>query len=96
METPEDQPFRAVRFNPSFEATGKIVPQRFCVLCDQPYEGYGHNPAPLADTGRCCDLCNDRVAEARLALGAEPFWMQDVRIAVRKLEARRSRPAQSN
>lgn len=46
-----------------------------CVLCGQPCEpwhepptGYGHNPAPLADDGRCCNTCNDdQVIPARLA-----------------------------
>lgn len=30
----------------------------FCILCERDYEGYGNNPAPLAQTGRCCDHCN--------------------------------------
>ena len=29
-----------------------------CVLCPGLYEGYGHNPRPLANEGRCCDDCN--------------------------------------
>lgn len=42
-----------------------------CTLCDEEYEGYGHNPAPL-DTqigARCCDTCNaTKVVPARIAL----------------------------
>ena len=38
-----------------------------CVLCNEEIKGdvvngeakvYGHNPAPLADEGKCCDECN--------------------------------------
>lgn len=38
-----------------------------CVLCLGVFFGYGNNPWPLAETGRCCDDCNRRVVEARLA-----------------------------
>lgn len=37
-----------------------------CVLCASLFVGYGHNPAPLADEGRCCDACNTLVVAARL------------------------------
>lgn len=38
-----------------------------CVLCGEEIEGYGNNPAPLADEGKCCDSCNSkRVIPARL------------------------------
>ena len=37
-----------------------------CVLCGSLFVGYGHNPAPLADEGRCCDACNMHVVMARL------------------------------
>ena len=29
-----------------------------CVLCNGYFEGYGNNPEPCADAGRCCDNCN--------------------------------------
>ena len=32
-----------------------------CVLCDSAISGFGHNPEPLADKGRCCDSCNHLV-----------------------------------
>ena len=39
-----------------------------CVLCGSLFVGYGHNPAPLADEGRCCDACNATlVIPARLS-----------------------------
>ena len=38
-----------------------------CVLCGKEIKGYGNNPAPLADEGKCCDSCNSkRVIPARL------------------------------
>jgi len=46
----------------SFEAV------RTCCLCDKEYTGYGNNPAPVAEEGRCCDECNTtQVVPARLA-----------------------------
>ena len=38
-----------------------------CVLCGSLFVGYGHNPAPLSDKGRCCDACNTVVVMARLS-----------------------------
>jgi hypothetical protein len=29
-----------------------------CSICDEEYEGYGHNPYPVTAVGRCCDRCN--------------------------------------
>lgn len=37
-----------------------------CVLCGQPIIGYGNNPWPLAEEGRCCDECNELVIMARI------------------------------
>lgn len=31
-----------------------------CVICHQPFEGYGNNAEPVAE-GRCCDECNIKV-----------------------------------
>jgi hypothetical protein len=31
-----------------------------CVLCGWPIDGYGANPAPLAD-GRCCEWCDQHI-----------------------------------
>lgn len=44
-----------------------------CVLCGGVIEGYGNNPYPLAEEGRCCDLCNMLVVEERIkrALGGK-------------------------
>lgn len=38
-----------------------------CVLCGKHINGYGNNPAPLADEGKCCDECNKtKVIPARI------------------------------
>lgn len=38
-----------------------------CVLCGKHINGYGNNPAPLADEGKCCDECNStKVIPARM------------------------------
>ncbi len=37
-----------------------------CVLCGIHFKGYGHNPEPLSDKGRCCDNCNDDVTAKRI------------------------------
>ena len=29
-----------------------------CCICGKQFKGYGNNPAPLRDRGRCCDDCN--------------------------------------
>jgi hypothetical protein len=38
-----------------------------CVLCNKKLLGFGNNPAPLSDSGLCCDSCNGlKVIPARL------------------------------
>ena len=38
-----------------------------CVICNEVYEGYGHNPYPITENGRCCDDCNSgKVIPARI------------------------------
>jgi hypothetical protein len=39
-----------------------------CCLCGLPYDRIGNNPAPLAQSGRCCDACNEVVTEARISM----------------------------
>lgn len=29
-----------------------------CCICGKDFIGYGNNPAPVKDKGRCCDDCN--------------------------------------
>jgi hypothetical protein len=37
-----------------------------CVLCGDVVDGYGNNPYPLADGGKCCDSCNIDVVVTRI------------------------------
>tara|TARA_R100000781_G_C4062440_1_gene121507 strand:- start:453 stop:620 length:168 start_codon:yes stop_codon:yes gene_type:complete len=31
-----------------------------CILCNEEFTGWGHNPAPLAEPHfKCCSVCND-------------------------------------
>lgn len=39
-----------------------------CCICGKDYEGYGNNPQPLKNKGRCCDSCNWEVINARVLL----------------------------
>ena len=36
-----------------------------CCLCGNEFSGYGHNPEPLTDEGRCCNECNENVIKFR-------------------------------
>ena len=37
-----------------------------CCLCNKEFEGFGNNPYPLSEEGRCCDMCNMQVVAARI------------------------------
>lgn len=54
-------------------ASDTIVKQ--CVLCLEPFVGYGNNPAPVADHGLACDDCNNNTVIPerieRMAQGVE-------------------------
>ena len=41
--------------------------KKTCCLCGEEFDGYGNNPAPLKESGECCDRCNaEKVIPARL------------------------------
>jgi hypothetical protein len=43
--------------------------EKVCVLCGEPFDGFGNNPEPLIayEAGRCCNDCNTtKVIPARL------------------------------
>lgn len=41
--------------------------KKTCCLCGKEFEGYGNNPAPLKESGECCDRCNaEKVIPVRL------------------------------
>ena len=39
-----------------------------CCICGKSFKEIGNNPFPLKDSGECCDVCNEKVVEARIAL----------------------------
>ena len=40
--------------------------EKTCCLCGEEFEGYGNNPAPLKESGECCDHCyTEKVIPAR-------------------------------
>ena len=46
--------------------TEALDPQ-VCVICGETFEGYGNNPEPISEEGRCCDACNIKfIIPARL------------------------------
>ena len=46
---------------------GTDVETHRCVICGGIFTGYGNNPDPIAEDGRCCDSCNAHyVIPARL------------------------------
>lgn len=32
-----------------------------CTICGKPFYGFGNNPVPVKNTGRCCDDCNSSI-----------------------------------
>ncbi len=43
-----------------------------CCICGEEFEGYGNNPAPVKESGKCCDACNRKfVIPARLNIEVE-------------------------
>ena len=32
--------------------------KKICCICENEYSGYGNNPKPYKNDGRCCDECN--------------------------------------
>lgn len=35
--------------------------EKHCCICGRKLTGYGNNPAPVFDNGRCCNECDDKV-----------------------------------
>ena len=40
--------------------------KNICCICGKEYDGYGNNPYPIKESGRCCDKCNRIVILERL------------------------------
>ena len=37
-----------------------------CCICGEEFTGYGNNPWPIKEEGRCCDNCNWQVILERI------------------------------
>ena len=41
--------------------------EHICCICGKRFKGYGNNPDPVKQEGRCCDQCNETIVmEARI------------------------------
>ena len=40
---------------------GKQEKIKKCCICGKRFEGFGNNPAPVRETGECCERCNSNV-----------------------------------
>ena len=45
-----------------------------CCICGKKFKGFGNNPWPLKEEGKCCDECNEKVIEERLVKAFEENW----------------------
>ena len=50
-----------------------------CCICGKEFNGYGNNPYPIKEEGRCCNDCNMKVIEKRLEKLQEKDDMSDLR-----------------
>ena len=39
--------------------------KKICCICKKSFVGYGHNPYPVKEKGRCCSECNELVVQPR-------------------------------
>ena len=69
IENPFEQEFDNVdAYGDKVESLAEAKEEEKCCICGEPINGYGNNPAPYKDEGRCCDACNLKfVIPARLA-----------------------------
>lgn len=67
-ENPFNQEFEPVDvFGDPIKETLTESEHAVCCICGESIEGYGNNPQPIKDSGKCCDACNLKfVIPARL------------------------------
>lgn len=71
-DTASDEKFDKVYDDRLTEALNEDV--NSCIICGEEFEGYGNNPAPVTEEGRCCDACNLKfVIPARLEMGKRSY-----------------------
>ena len=52
-----------------------------CCICGTEFEGWGNNPQPINEEGRCCDSCNTKYVIPSRIFIAE--LLQDVKRQVK-------------
>ena len=71
-DTASDEKFDKVYDDRLTEALTEDI--NSCVICGEDFEGYGNDPAPVTEKGRCCDACNLKfVIPARLEMGKRKY-----------------------
>lgn len=35
--------------------------KKICCICGKEFEGFGNNPEPVKNEGKCCDECNEKI-----------------------------------
>ncbi len=49
-----------------------------CIICGKKDIGYGNNPSPLINEGRCCDECNLEFVILYRFIQSKPLTIEDV------------------
>lgn len=44
-----------------YKVVGQDKVAKVCCICGEEFIGYGNNPQPVMEKGRCCDRCNSTV-----------------------------------
>lgn len=58
-----------------------------CAFCHKTFDGYGNNPWPVADSGRCCDMCNLEIVVKKRVSIAEKFKQEIPSTPARRYES---------
>jgi len=56
----------------------KSKEKRPCVLCGKTIVGFGNNPSPVVNNGRCCDECNQNVVIPTRIKVVQNFTMKEI------------------
>lgn len=49
-----------------------------CIICGKKDIGYGNNPSPLLDKGRCCDKCNLEIVILYRFIQSKQLTIEDI------------------
>ena len=48
-----------------YKVVGNDVVSKTCCICGKEFIGYGNNPSPVKEKGKCCDECNATIVIAK-------------------------------